>query len=176
MAEEYLSVGAHDPIAVAHAGASGKGVCSEVRNRRPSTLKLRHESAWRDSQDVAGEKQREVEEVGGGSYTNADANERRPRGTDRFRTERSGTLARHAPSDRGHDPAGVSPMMTPRLLVPSEALRSGPTPTLTDGSEILPHAFADTQLGRRQDAAPAGLPDFPSKHELIAMSRRSYFA
>ena len=76
--EEYLAVGADQAIAVAYAGASGKGVRIEVGDRRPPTLELRHESARRNSEDVAGEKQREVEEMGGGRSTNAGANERRP--------------------------------------------------------------------------------------------------
>ena len=123
MTEEYLAVGADEAIAVAYAGASGKGVRIEVGDRRPPTLELRHESARRNSEDVAGQEQRQVQEVGGGSYTNASANERRREAPDRFRPGRSWTLTRHAPSDRGHDPAGVCPMITPRLLVASAALR-----------------------------------------------------
>ncbi len=125
VAEEYLAVDTDEAIAVAHAGASGEGVRIEVGDRRPTAFELRHESARPDSQDVAGEKQREVEEVGGGSYSNTGANEHRPAGTDRLRTGLNSTLARHVPSDRGHDPAGVSPIDHPRLLVSSAALGAG---------------------------------------------------
>ena len=116
--EEYLAVGADQAIVVAYAGASGKGVGIEVGDRRPPTLELRHESARRNSQDVAGQEQRQVQEVSGGSYTNASANQRRRDAPGRFRPGRSWTLIRHAPSDRGHDPAGVCPMITPACSWP----------------------------------------------------------
>ena len=116
--EEYLAVGADQAIAVAYAGASGKGVGIEVGDRRPPTLELRHESARRNPEDVARQQQRQVQEVSGGSDTNASANERRCKASDRFRLGRSWTLIRHASSNRGHDPAGVCPIITPACSWP----------------------------------------------------------